>query len=146
MANHNGLTAKQLKFVDYYIELGNGYQAAVKAGYAPAHCRSYASRLINAHPIVKQMIEDRLEMKSDERIAKQDEVLEFLTKTMRGEVPDQVPLLDGDGYQRLAELDYTQVAHRVKAAELIGKRYTLWTEKQQIEGDVKLEIAIDYGE
>ena len=76
------------------------------------------SRLIR-NDKVKEYIEKAMEVKSNERIASQDEVLEFLTQTMRGEVKDQLGL-------------ETPVKERVRSAELLGKRYEIFTEKVKV--------------
>ena len=34
---------------------------------------------------------------------------------------------------------------RLKAAELLGKRYALFTEKVEMDADMDLNITIDYG-
>lgn len=138
----NKLTLKQRKFADYFIELGHQTEAAIKAGYKKSNARSTASELM-AKPQVKAYIAERMAEKDNERIASQDEVLEFLTQVMRGEVREQVPLLDGDGYQRLALLDETVPKDRIKAAELLGKRYAMWTDKKDIGGEVAVTFVND---
>ena len=58
------------------------------------------------------------------RIADAEEVLQYLTRVMRGEVKDQF------------DLDPT-IQDRTKAAELLGKRYKLFVDKQEISGKVE---------
>ena len=81
---------------------------------------------------VKTYIDERLEELKKESIAEQDEVLQFLTKVMRGEVTEEVPVGLGEGYQELKDKE-PYLKDRIKAAELIGKRYMMWTEKYQVE-------------
>lgn len=140
------LPEKQKRFADYYIETGNQYEAYAKAGYkakSEGAIRANASRLLtNAN--VKAYIDRMIGSKDAERIAKQDEILEFLTHVMRGEVKEQFPLGLGMGEQQLVkkELDGKD---RIKAAELLGKRYAMWTDKQQIDGSVGVQIIDDIG-
>lgn len=145
MAKEVKLTIKQRKFADYYIECGNATEAAIKAGYSKNSARFIAAENL-AKPLIKEYIEQVMAIKDAERIANQDEILAFLTSVMRGEVMEQVPLLNGDGYQKLETLDATQPRDRIKAAELLGKRHAMWTEKQQVDGDMSVNIVIDYGD
>ncbi|MCM3701444.1 terminase small subunit [Paenibacillus macerans] len=140
------LPEKQKRFADFYIELGDGTEAYIKAGYKVKSrevAKVNASRLLtNAN--VKNYIDAMIAQKDSERIAKQDEVLEFLTDVMRGQIKEQFPLGLGMGEQTLVkkELDGKD---RIKAAELLGKRYAMWTDKQQIDGAVGVQIIDDIG-
>nr|WP_150959346.1 terminase small subunit [Aneurinibacillus sp. XH2] len=121
-------------FADYYIESQNGTES-YKRAYP--NCKNDATARVNASklltkPNIQEYIRERLESKEAVRIASQDEVLEFLTRVMRGEVEDQLGL-------------ETPVKERNKAAELLGKRYALWTEKHQIDGAVGVQIVDDIG-
>ncbi|WP_042348275.1 terminase small subunit [Bacillus massiliigorillae] len=127
----NKLTEKQKRFADYYIELGNATEAYLKAGYKEKGARANAARLI-AKDSIRAYIDERLKDIESERIAKGEEVLKFLTSVMRGELTEQIPVGLGEGAQRLEDKD-TYLKDRVKAAELLGKRYSMWTEKQQVE-------------
>ena len=112
-------------FADYYIETMNGtdsYKKAYPTCKKDATARVNASKLL-ANPNIKEYIKERLESKDAERIANQDEVLSFLTQVMRGEVKDQLGL-------------ETPVKERNKAAELLGKRYALWVDRQDISATV----------
>ncbi|MED4977210.1 terminase small subunit [Weizmannia sp. FSL K6-0777] len=141
------LTPKQKSFADYYIELGNATEAYRKAGYAvksDAAARANASRLLtNAN--VKSYIEQRMKELESEQIASQEEVLRFLTSVLRGEITEEVPLLVGEGMQELSSKDVS-IKDRVKAAELLGKRYAMWTEKQQVEGSQQVIFVEDLDE
>ncbi|AWC45806.1 terminase small subunit [Bacillus cytotoxicus] len=125
------LTPKQQAFCDYYIETGNATEAARKAGYKGGNLNRIASENLSKL-VIQQYIEERMAEKDEERVASQDEILEFLTKVMRGEMTEQVPVGQGEGYFELQDKD-TYVKDRVKAAELLGKRYMMWTEKKEVE-------------
>jgi len=138
------LTEKQKRFADFYIELGNATEAYIRAGYKNKGARANAARLI-ANDSVRNYIDDRLKEKDSQQIAKQDEVLAFLTSVLRGEVTEEIPVLIGEGVQRLEDKE-AGLKDRIKAAELLGKRYAMWTEKQLIEADVGVTIVDDIGE
>ena len=67
----------------------------------------------------------------DERIADADEVMKFLTSVMRGEVTEPVAILDGDGKQKVVNLQ-PNVQTRKSAAVDLGKRYALFTDKTEM--------------
>ncbi|PGS76895.1 terminase small subunit [Bacillus cereus] len=127
------LTLKQQAFCDCYIEIGNATEAYKKAGYkvkSDEVAKTNASRLLtNAN--VQSAIRDRMAQKESERIASQDEILHFLTNVMRGEITEQIPVGQGEGYFEFQDKD-TYVKDRVRAAELLGKRHMMWTEKREV--------------
>ena len=123
------LTPKQKAFCDYYIELGNATEAAIKAGYNKKTARQIGSMNLTKVDI-KQYIEERLKSIEDARIAKGEEVLQYLTKVMRGEEKDQFGL-------------DASLQDRTKAAELLGKRYRLFTEKIEVDGIQQVQIVDD---
>jgi phage terminase small subunit len=123
------LTPKQRAFCDYYIELGNATEAAIKAGYNKKTARQIGSMNLTKVDI-KQYIEERIKALDDARIAKGEEVLQYLTKVMRGEEKDQFGL-------------DASLQDRTKAAELLGKRYRLFTEKIEVDGVQQVQIVDD---
>jgi phage terminase small subunit len=132
------LTEKQKRFADYYIESGNAEEAAKRAGY---NARGNTTKLLQ-NTTIRAYIDKTMASKDNERIASQDEVLEFLTNVMRGKVIERVPILVGNGMQELVD-NVPPVQVREKAAELLGKRYMLWTDRQQIEGNIGVQIVDD---
>ena len=97
------MTEKQKIFADEYIISFNATQAYKKA-YPNVKkdevARANGSRLLtNAN--VKNYIDEQLENLKSERVADQQEVLEFLTSVMRGEVTEPLLILDGEGTQRM---------------------------------------------
>jgi phage terminase small subunit len=113
------LTEKQKRFIDFYVETGNAAEAALKAGYSKK-----TAGTIGAQNLLKLMSEIQVKMqaKEDERIAKQDEVLRFFSSMMRVEYVEEIPILCGDGYQRIVEKGIS-AKDRIRAAEQLGKRY-----------------------
>ncbi|MFB6364259.1 terminase small subunit [Paenibacillus elgii] len=137
------LTEKQKRFADYFIETGNASEAAKRAGYRGKNLNRIASENLTK-PDIRKYIDVRIAEKDDARIAKQDEILEFLTSVLRGQVKEQFPLGMGMGEQSLEkkELDGKD---RIKAAELLGKRYAMWTDRQQLDGAVGVQLIDDIG-
>lgn len=133
----NGMTEKQKIFADEYIICLNATQAYKKAYPHIKKQRvaeSAGSRLLS-NVEVKAYIDEQLEKLQSERVADQQEVLEFLTAVMRGEVTEPLLVLDGDGMQRIVEAK-PNVATRKSAAVDLGKRYGLLTEKVDINATV----------
>ena len=85
------LTEKQLAFCEYYIECGNATEAAIKAGYSEKTARSTGSENLTK-PDISEYIEKRLAEQRAKRIASADEVMQFFTAVMRGEVKDAFDL------------------------------------------------------
>lgn len=138
------LTLKQQKFADEYIITGNASEAARKAGYSKTYATTHVYKLLeNAR--VKSYIDKRLEEIKSEKVADQQEVMEFLTAVMRGEVDEPMPLLDGDGYQKVVNVKPNAQARKA-AAELIGKRYAMWTDKQDIDVKGAVTFVDDIGD
>lgn len=139
------LTLKQKKFADEYIITGNVYQSAVKAGYKETYAKGNSSKLLE-NVRVKTYIDERLKKLEDEKIAKQDEVLKYLTKVMRGKSLSSAVVVEGKGdgcsQAKLIEKPPDE-KEKLKAAELLGKRYALFTEKTQIDTDAKVVIVDD---
>ena len=138
------LSVMRKKFADEYIICGNATQAAIEAGYSKRSAKQTGSRLLD-QPEIKVYIEERLKELESEKIAEQDEVLQFLTSVMRGEVTDQVVMMVGDGLQEVVEVR-AATKDRNKAAELLGKRYGSWTDKVDLSSDLTLNFELDYGD
>lgn len=125
------LTVKQQRFADEYIRTGNAYQSAINAGYSETYAKGNVVKLLE-NVSVKSYIEKRLEELKKESIAEQDEILQYLTSVMRGEMTEQTLVGQGEGYQEIDNID-VGAKDRIKAAELLGKRYRMWTEKIEAE-------------
>ena len=140
------LTIKQKAFADYYIELGNATEAAIKAGYNPKTARQIGSMNLTKVDIKSYIDEKRKEIESD-RIAKAEEVLAFLSASLRGEVLEEVVSTESiEGMIKPVILKKQLSAKdRIKAAELLGKRYALFTQKVDLEGNVGVTIIDDIG-
>lgn len=121
------LTLKQQKFADEYIISGNATQAAIKAGYSAKYANTNAVKLLQ-NTTLKAYIDERLSELSSKKIADQDEVLQFFTSVMRGEILEPYALGIGNGAQQIIEVK-PNAATRKSAAVELAKRYGLTSEK-----------------
>ncbi len=128
--DYNKLTEKQKRFIDYYVETANATESAKRAGYS-----SKTAKNIGAENLTKlnYFIQERLQQLEDNRIASQEEVLQYLTKVMRGEEKDQFGL-------------DASLQDRTKCAELLGKRYGIFKEKVDVTGNIPVVIQDDITE
>lgn len=139
---------RQRRFADEYLIDLNAEAATVRAGYSPRYARGNAYKLV-ARSGIKEYIEKRMAEKESELIADQNEVLRYLTAVMRGESTSEEIIVEGigDGRSKARKLEKTpSEKDRLKAAELIGKRYGLFTDKIETDVDMDLNITIDYGD
>ncbi|MCD0088850.1 terminase small subunit [Streptococcus agalactiae] len=136
------LTLKQKRFADEYIISANATAAAIKAGYSKKTARSIGQENLTK-PDIKAYIDERLEKLESEKIATQEEVLQYLTSIMRGDQQEKTLISIGELGQEIVDID-VGAKDRIKAAELLGKRYRLFTDK--VEMDVSSDITISVGE
>lgn len=125
------MNERQKRFADEYIISGNAYQSAIKAGYSPKYAKTDAHKLLE-NTRIKSYIDERLAQLESEKIADQQEVLKYLSAVMRGEMTEQTLKSVGESGQVITEID-VGAKDRIKAAELLGKRYRLWTDKSEVE-------------
>lgn len=85
----NELTPKQKAFADYYIETGNATESAKRAGYK--HPNVQGAQNLEKLSITRYIAE-RTKPTEEKRIATGDEVMEFFTAVMRGEIKDAFDL------------------------------------------------------
>jgi len=138
------VTEKQKRFCDEYLIDLNATQAAIRAGYSEKYAHTNATKLLQ-NTTLKKYIEARLKKKEEALIAKQDEILQYLTAVMRGEYTEETLCLAGEGTQEVEKIEVS-AKDRLKAAELLGKRYALFTDKVDVDTDMNLNITIDYGD
>lgn len=139
-----GLTAKQQRFCDEYLIDLNAAQAAIRAGYSNKYANTNASKLLQITTI-RKYIEQRMKEKESELIASQDEVLKYLTAVMRGGSASSVLARDEVGADRVIEKPPDE-KERLKAAELLGKRYGIFKDRVEQNVDMELNITVDYGD
>ena len=135
------MTPRQQKFCDEYLISGNATEAAIKAGYSRKTAKQTGSENLSK-PDLRAYIDEQLAKIHSAKIADAEEVMKYLTSVMRGEHTEQVLKLVGEGVQTVTDIDVS-AKERLKAAELIGKRYGLITEKVGLEGAVPVIITGD---
>ena len=135
------MTPRQQKFCDEYLISGNATDAAIKVGYSRKTAKQTGSENL-AKPDLRAYIDEQLAKIHSAKIADAEEVMKYLTSVMRGEHTEQVLKLSGEGVQTVTDIDVS-AKERLKAAELIGKRYGLFTDKVGLEGAVPVIITGD---
>ena len=128
------MTDKQRKFADEYLidcNATRAYKAAYPRIKSDGAARACASKLLT-NPNIKSYIEQKMQELSSAKVATAEEVIQYLTSVMRGECTEQTLRLIGDGVQDISNIDVS-AKERLKAAELLGKRYGLFTDKVNLE-------------
>lgn len=114
------LTAKQQLFADEYIKSGNATQSAIKAGY-----NVKSAKVIGAQNLsklnVKAYIDTKMAEIESHKIADAKEVLQYLTRVLRGEEAEEIPDNVNGGTIKRPPL----IKDRTVAAREIMKRYPL---------------------
>lgn len=136
------MTDKQKIFVDEYLIDLNATRA-YKAAYPRVKKDNVAATnggrmLRNAE--VKKYIDEQLEKMHNEKTADAQEVLEYLTAVLRGESSAEEIVVEGcgDGYSEAKIMEKgPSEKERLKAAELLGKRFGLYTEKVEVKDETE---------
>lgn len=141
------LTAKQKRFCDEYLIDLNATQAAIRAGYSERTARQIGQENL-MKPVIKDYIQERMDQKEKSLIADQDEILRYLTSVVRGESKSTEIIVEGVGMgvsrAKTVQKEPSE-KDRLKAAELLGKRYSLFTDKVNVDGAVPVVITGDDG-
>ncbi|GAB6722822.1 terminase small subunit [Streptococcus uberis] len=135
------LTLKQKRFADEYIISGNATESAIKAGYSKKYANTNASKLLQ-NTTVKNYLDERLKILDSEKIADQKEVLQYLSAVMRGEHKEKTLISIGESGQEIVDID-VGAKDRLKAAELLGRRYKLFTDKVEVDASIETVVFID---
>ena len=155
------LTLKQQRFADEYLIDLNGKQAAIRAGYSPKSAEQQASALLS-NPKVRAYIDERMAQHSartgvnQERIIRELARVAFLDPTQlvnmdSAEITDdasaddraaiasvKVKTMKGDIDMIEREVKF---ADKLKALELLGKRYGMWIDKQHVDVNGAVQIV-----
>ena len=148
------LTEKQKLFVDEYLIDLNATRAYrdIYPNCKKDSSADAAARKLLGNTRIQEYIKQQLEKIGSEKIADAQEVMEYLTKVMRREMKESVVVTvtkerseyvnTGDGRPRkqtvkeevpqIVEIP-AKLSDANKAAELLGKRYSLLTDKVQAE-------------
>ena len=150
------MNAKHQRFADEYLIDLNAEQAAIRAGYSAKYARGNAHKLV-ANSCIQEYIQKRMAEKQSELIASQDEVLQTLTAVMRREMKEVIvstqrirkshydekgrKIIDETEVPVCVEID-TKISDVNKAAELLGKRWDIFTNSIDLNADMELNINI----
>ena len=133
------LNDKQKAFADYYIESLNAYESAIRAGYSESYAKSQSYKLLD-NVGIKNYIDERMASKDEYRIASQDEILQILTDIARGITEEEVVQFSQLG-EELRTTRKPTIKDRMKASELLGKRYKLFTDK--VEANINQQVIFE---
>lgn len=140
------LTERQRRFVEAFIETGNATEAAVLAGYSKKTAYSIGNENLKK-PELKRAIEERMKEIEALKTATAEEVIQFLSASMRGEVKEEVIITEGTGIGMSKPRKLTKqisARDRIKAAELLLKRYPMKPEAEEQQLRIaKLKAEID---
>jgi len=137
------MTNRQKKFCDEYLICGNATEAAKKAGYSAKSAKSCGQRMLTFANCQKYLNE-RMEQLQSQKIASAEEVLQHLTSVLRGESQSEVVIVEGtgDGCSEARKImKAPDEKEKLKAAELLAKRYGILTEKVDVGGSVPVVIC-----
>lgn len=159
------LTAKQQKFADEYLIDLNATQAAIRAGYSPRSAGTNADKLLK-NTKIRAYIDERMAEHSartgvnQERIIRELARIAFLDPTQLVNM-DSAEILDDTSADDRAAIASVKVksmtgetdmiereirfADKIKALELLGKRFGMWLDRQQVDGTVGVQIIDDIG-
>ena len=124
------LTIKEKKFADKYLETGNAAKSVIEAGYKVKFPEVKGSQLIRKSNVMEYIHAKQEEM-SSKTIASAKDVMEYLTKVMRGEIKDQFGL-------------DAPLSERTKAATELAKRTVDIDNRLQGRADNVVEIKLDW--
>ena len=154
------LTEKQKRFCDeYLIDLNatRAYMVAYPSVKSEKTAAAAASRLLKDVK-VKAYIDVQLEKMHNEKTADAQEVIEYLTSVMRREELETVVVVckkhkshyDDNGKKVIDDVEEpvsvpipTKVSDANKAAEMLGRYYSLFTDRTQVEGISQIQIIDD---
>ena len=137
------LTEKQKRFADEYLVDLNGtraYKVAYPSVKSDKTAGVNAARLLG-NASVRAYLNDRLEQLHNERTADVQEILEYLTAVMRGEEKEEKMAANALG--EMEAYNVRNQANQLKAAELLGKRFGLFTDKVNVSGGGVVQIVDD---
>lgn len=129
---------------EYIINKGNAYRAALQAGYSPNTARnasewltetmknSDSKRHLPYKPELKSYIDEQLGAMESAKVADAKEVMEYLTKVLRGESKSEIVVVEGvgDGMSEARRMmKAPDEKEKLKAADSLAKILGLNNEK-----------------
>lgn len=135
------LTPKEKKFCQEYVRTGNASEAVRLAGYSEKNVRQRGSKMLSKD-YIQAYINELMEELKKETIADADEVMQLLTSIARGETKEENVVVDKAGNVSIVETRVKE-KERVKALELLGKRYKLYTDKVEASVDGQVQVVFE---
>ena len=142
------MNAKQRRFAEEYLKDLNATQAAIRSGYSERTAYSQGQRLLK-NVEIKNAIKEVRESIQDGNIATIKDIEEFLSMSMNGEIDEEVVVTvgTGEGHSEAVKVrKEISTRDRLKAAELLGKRYGLYTDKVDMTQALTIVFEDDYGD
>lgn len=135
---------KRMKdFADFYLETGNIYESAIKAGYSENYAKTNASKLLEKDSVKKYIDEQLAEIQS-KRIANITEVMEYLTKGLRQELEEEVVVVTERGVETVKKK--IGIKDSNKCVEMLAKRFGILSEKLDVNANLGVTIVDDLGD
>ena len=135
------LNERHQRFADEYLVDLNATRAAIRAGYSEKTASAQAARLLK-NVNISAYIKKRMSEQQEDAIASADEVMRYLTSVIRGQSRSHVLARNDLGAEYILEKPPDE-KERLKAAELMGKRHQLFTDKVKVDGNVPVMIVDD---
>ena len=129
------MTNKQKRFCDEYLIDCNATQAAIRAGYSAKTAKQIGQENLTKLDI-KNYIDARMTKIRNDSIADATEIIKYLTSVVRGESQGTEIVVEGigDGCSEARTIKKApSEKDRLKAAELLGKRYGIFRDNVAIE-------------
>ena len=136
------MNKRQERFVLEWLRDMNATKAAIRAGYSERTAYSIGQRLLK-NVEIQTAIKEFHEQRQRESVATVLDVEEFLSETMRGEHKEEVVTSVGEGkgiFHNEIVRKQVSMKDRIRAAELLGKRFGMF-DANQVE-DVHDEVVI----
>jgi phage terminase small subunit len=126
-----GITEKQRRFADEYLSNGcNATRAAISAGYSKKYAAQNTSKLLK-NTNVAAYIKERNDAISSAKIVTQQELQEYWSKMVRGQMKEEVLIGVGKGKQAIVSMKASK-KDELKASELLGRTMMMFTDRQEI--------------
>lgn len=144
------ITDKQKRFVEELVKdpelnVTRAYKAVYKSVKNDNVAKSAGNRLLT-NVDVKKYKDELLKEITDKSIADATEVMKMLTKGARMELEEDVVVVEGTGdgcSEARVVRKKISAKDAIKCAELLGKRYRLFTDNMDINANVGVTIVDD---
>jgi phage terminase small subunit len=157
------LTAKQERFVEEYLVDLNATQAAIRAGYSPASAGTVAGENMKK-PQIRARLDEAMAELSRRTGVNQERVIRELARVAFVNAPKVVNTKDATVLEDASEDDTAAIASikvkvvkgdfesverevkfadKLKALELLGKHFGMFTDKVSLVGAVPVQIVDD---